>query len=124
MKERERRSPLLLISVIGGLGLISQAAFSRKIRKQIGKRDNWHCQDEGCDKSFQEGTMVHASHYNHKRGRNYDNPENGRIQCVEHHQMYHEEYVGRAYLIGLTESGNLHAIEMLANTPREVKKKR
>lgn len=95
-------------------------AFSLKTRLAIGKRDNWHCQDEGCDASFQKGDMVHASHYKHdKSDPNYDTVEAGRIQCVEHHQAYHEEHVGAAQEIGLCEDANNYAIRMLKKTDRK-----
>lgn len=95
-------------------------AFSLNIRKLIGKRDNWHCQDEGCDKSFQAGDMVHASHWKHdKSDPNYDTVEAGRIQCVDHHQAYHEAHVGNAEEIAMCEEGNKRAIVFLRQTERK-----
>lgn len=93
-------------------------AFSLNIRKLIGKRDNWHCTDEGCEASFQKGDMVHASHFNHdKSDPKYDTVEAGRIQCVKHHLIYHQNHVGRAQEIGLCEEANNYAIRMLKKTP-------
>lgn len=98
-------------------------AFSLNIRKLIGKRDRWHCQDEGCNASFQAGDMVHASHYSHnKSDPNYDTVEAGRIQCVNHHLKYHEDHIGSAEDIGLCEQANNHAIELLKKTnPKKTK---
>lgn len=97
-------------------------AFSLSIRKLIGKRDHWTCQD--CGDKYSDGVMVHASHYNHdKRDPNYDKVEGGRIQCVDCHQAYHELYVGNADQIGMTEEGNNAAIELLENTERAVREK-
>lgn len=123
--EHRLPSPINLIATLGGIFLVSQLAFSLKIRKKIGKRDNWHCQDDGCDESFQGGVMVHASHYNHSRQiPGYNKPGAGRIQCIDHHQDYHEEHVGHAEDIGLCEEANLHAINMLAGTERRKLKRR
>lgn len=62
-------------------------AFSTRVRKEIGRRDRWECQWEGgCDRSFKDGYMVQAAHYDHdKNNPDYDNPNNGRILCNLHH---------------------------------------
>lgn len=105
------------ISIIGGLFLIANLAFSQKTRKEIGSRDRWHCQTCGVD--WNGGFMLHASHYNHNQSEpEYDSPSNGRMQCVDCHQQYHEEHVGSAGEIGLTEAENLAAIALLSNTER------
>lgn len=97
-------------------------AFSLNIRKLIGKRDRWHCQDDGCNASFQSGKMVHASHYSHdKSDPTYDTVEAGRIQCVKHHLIYHQDHEGSSEEIGLTEEANNHAISLLKNTnPKKI----
>lgn len=122
MSERERPEIIDLKLILGAglLAVIANFAFSLDIRKLIGKRDRWTCQDEGCDASFQTGSMVHASHYCHdKSDPNYDTVEAGRIQCVKHHQKYHEDAVGHAQDIGLCEEANQHAITLLKATPRK-----
>lgn len=98
-------------------------AFSLNIRKLIGKRDKWKCQDEGCNESFQTGSMVHASHYTHdKSDPNYDTVDAGRIQCVKHHLIYHQQHVGKAQEIGLCEEANNRAIDLLKKTnPKKTK---
>lgn len=94
------------------LAPIIALAFSAAIRKAIGKRDRWTCQD--CGDQFKDGVMVHASHYNHDKSLPiYDSADNGRIQCVDCHQAFHELHVGNASEIGLTENGNLAAIALL-----------
>ncbi len=120
--ERERPEILDLKMILGAglLAVLANFAFSLNIRKAIGKRDRWHCQDDGCEASFQGGDMVHASHYRHdKSDPNYDTVEAGRIQCVEHHQKYHEETPLEE--LGLCEQANKHAITMLKATPRKRK---
>lgn len=112
---------ILALTEIFGVFLLSQFAFSLKTRKEIGKRDHWTCQD--CGVQFQDGFMVHASHYNHDRSReDYDHADSGRIQCVDCHETYHELYVGNAQEIGLTEAGNDRAIEILSATDRRRRK--
>lgn len=92
-------------------------AFSIRVRKQIGNRDHWTCQD--CGDKFKDGVMVHASHYNHDHSLpSYDTSEEGRIQCIDCHEAYHTLYVGHARDIGLSEEGNLAAIELLSNLDR------
>lgn len=63
---------------------VSELAFSYGSRREIGERDNWTCQS--CGKSFQQGYMVQAAHYDHdKKKKEYDNPSNGRILCTSCH---------------------------------------
>lgn len=105
------------IALIGGLLLIANLAFSLRTRKEIGKRDRWHCVD--CGVQWWDGSMLQASHYNHnKKSPDYDKPESGRMQCVDCHQAYHELHVGSASEIGLTEQANLAAIALLEATER------
>ena len=46
--------------------------------------------------------------------------ENGRIQCVDCHQAFHELHVGSAGEIGMSEKGNKKAIEILEKTERGI----
>lgn len=63
---------------------ISQSAFSFGVRREIGIRDQWTCQS--CGKSFQDGYMVQAAHFDHDRSKKkYDDPKNGRILCTSCH---------------------------------------
>ncbi len=75
-----RKELLFGLAILG----ISQAAFTYAVRREIGKRDNWTCQN--CGKSFQNGWMVQAAHYDHDpRKKKYNDPKNGRILCTECH---------------------------------------
>ena len=84
---------------LAGIIFISESAFSYKSRREIGNRDKWECQYDGCDdgegrpKSFKNGWMVFASHIgtHDKKDPDYDNPDNGRIQCIEHEIAFHNE---------------------------------
>ena len=97
-------------------------AFSELVRKLIGKRDHWECQEDGCDRSFANGDMVHASHLNHdKSDPAYDTEDMGEILCVPHHLEYHLKSRGHARDIGLTEEENNYAIRMLLNTDPHTK---
>jgi len=106
--------------IIATIGTLTIAlAFSLKTRKEIGKRDKWTCQD--CGNKYRDGFMVHASHFNHDRSLPiYDSAENGRIQCVDCHQAFHELHVGSAEEIGMSEEGNKKAIEILEKTERGI----
>lgn len=96
-------------------------AFSINVRKSIGKRDHWTCQD--CGVQFKDGYMVHASHYNHDKTKpNYDDINNGRIQCVDCHEAWHVSHMGDEGEIGMNRTGNLAAIELLEATDRGVRK--
>jgi len=98
-------------------------AFSVGVRKAIGARDKWHCQEEGCDASFQNGDMVHAAHNNHdKSDPAYDTVDAGKILCVPHHLKQHQEAKGHAQDIGLQECQNDYAIARLLVTPTKKKK--
>lgn len=93
------------------------SAFSYGVRKKIGRRDKWTCQDDGCDRQWKDGWMLQASHYNHRKDSPfYDTIEQGRIQCVPHHLQFHIDYVGQAHLIGLSEEQNARAVQLLLNT--------
>jgi hypothetical protein len=66
--------------------------FSKHIRMMIGKRDNWSCQEPGCDKRFQDGYMVQAAHlpdHHSKDDPEYDTPQAGVILCIYHHMLQH-----------------------------------
>src|SRR3990167_5496621 len=107
------------LAVIGGLFLLSQFAFSLKVRKQIGRRDHWTCQNEDCDdgegqpKKYQNGYIVHASHkpeHHLKSDPIYDTSEAGDIRCIEHHLEQHEEGTT------LPKNQNDYAIRQLKKT--------
>lgn len=86
----------------------SNFAFSTKTRKQIGQRDNWTCQADGCDdgtgkpKSFQNGWMVFAGHEKtHDRGdADYDDASSGKIHCIEHEIQFHQQLLADAEASG------------------------
>ena len=114
-------NPEITIAAMTAFGL----AFSKKTRKIIGDRDGWKCREPGCDKSYQEGDVVHVAHFNHDRSESdYDEPQSGVILCVDHHQKLHESFIGQAFKIGLCEEGNGHAINMLKGTKRKNKTRR
>lgn len=92
---------------LASLGLLSQVirlAFSYEVRKEIGSRDHWTCQAEGCDdghgrpKSFKNGWMIYASHIltHDKNSPIYNKPETGRCHCIECEILFHEELLQQA----------------------------
>lgn len=101
---------------LGTIAVPFLMAFTKKVRKQIGARDQWECQDDGCDKSFKDGWMVHAAHNpdNHsKLDPEYNLPSSGSIRCIDHHQEQHE--------LGTTlgPDGDARAVTLLQATDRK-----
>ena len=93
-RERNLLNIINTVAILGGIFFVSQLAFSRKVRKEIGQKNNWTCQADDCDKSFATGWMVHASHdpeHHHKSDPKYDHPSSGDIRCIEHHLEQHLE---------------------------------
>lgn len=102
MKEMLKRAAILTIATVA-LVEVSQLAFSRPVRQEIGERDNWTCQN--CGKRFSDGWMVQAAHYDHdKRKSTYDDPNNGRILCTGCH------------IDDELQHGNKHAASLLRRT--------
>ena len=98
-----------------GLLAVSQFAFSKSTRLEIGERDGWECQETG--KRFADGWMLHAAHYDHDRDNpDYDEAYNGRMLSVGAHKDHHVDHQGRAHEIGLSEPYNDLAIEALKHT--------
>lgn len=83
---------------------VTESAFSIKVRKEIGKRDQWTCQYPKCDdgtgqpKSFRNGWMVFAGHIKtHEKGdAEYDLASSGRIHCIEHEIAFHRRLLKMA----------------------------
>jgi hypothetical protein len=87
--------------------------FTKEIRKMIGLRDGWECQEEGCDRSFQDGWMVQAAHlpeHHSKLDPEYNLPSSGVILCIEHHLQQHLEGTD------LGQDKDLYAARLLAAT--------
>lgn len=80
---------MLVAYFIGVIFAASMTPFSYESRKEIGAREKWTCED--CGRRFQDGFMVDASHNCHDRDENYDNPDNGCIQCLHCHLVRHIE---------------------------------
>lgn len=71
---------------------VSRWAFSKSVRMEIGRRDDWTCQEEECGLSFNDGYWVQASHYDHnKKNPSHNTTGNGRILCTLHHAIEHLE---------------------------------
>lgn len=93
---------------------IAVYAFPEWIRRIIGRRDGWKCQEQDCDKRFQDGYNVDIAHYNHdKNSPEYNDPNNGRVLCLDHHEIEH-----RKGARGLTRSQNDWAADKIASRAR------
>lgn len=117
MKEQNKHREIFTIS-LSALGLLAIAfnAFSKKTRKEIGKRDHWTCQS--CGKKFSDGFMVHAAHNSNEHQKSnplYDDPSSGKILCVDCHQKQHEEGTALGYY------GDLAAVRLLKVTDRRTR---
>jgi len=85
---------------VAGLDMVKLFwAFPPHIRKMIGYRDKWHCQEDGCERSYQGGYMVEIHHIKgeaeaRKEGwseAEIQSPENGETLCLPHHHKIHIE---------------------------------
>lgn len=123
MHERLRKTLETALFVSGILYLVSQAAFSRGVRKQIGYRDGWECQcEDGCDLGrdgsparFQDGFMVDAAHHYHDASAEwYDDPQNGRTLCLAHHYL-DELAKGNMGVLGLLGSRDPYTTYVRSN---------
>lgn len=101
------------LSLAVGITALATTAFSFDVRRQIGKRANWHCEEDGCEKSFQTGWMVQAAHKRNHHKRDdplYNDPSSGRCLCIEHHLQEHEAGTN------LGKAGDTFAIRALLQT--------
>lgn len=103
--------PLL---IIGGVFLLSQAAFSSGIRKQIFNRDKGKSVWSG------QGGAVEAAHISHQRDDNYNTVENGRLLKPAEHYLDHFNRVGRN---GLTLAANNAALRLIWKRLSEAERK-
>lgn len=72
-----------------GAGLLG-LAFTREVARKIGKRANWGCEEEGCDKNWKDGWKMDAAHKDHSRSNpDYNDPDNGWFLCLAHHLLDH-----------------------------------
>lgn len=93
---------LAATAIIGGIYLLSQFAFSSRVRKEIRDRDG--------NKSVLSGSTEHleVAHINHsKRNPKYNDPSNGRVLSTAEHLWDHINRDGRN---GLTPHQNSWAI--------------
>jgi hypothetical protein len=88
-----------LISV-AGLAVLPNLAFSFGVRKQMIIRDNAECVE--CGKRFNDGWLLDCAHNDHDHSNpDYDNPNNGRVLCLDDHLKHHIKIGDKngAYLI-------------------------
>lgn len=108
---------LTQLPTIISLSPIIGLAFSASVRKLAGQRDNWTCQEDGCDKSFQTGWNVQITHENHDKSNPfYNDPSIAKTRCVEHHLEQHVNAIGNEEAIGLCVQANNYAISQLQKT--------
>lgn len=107
--ERGAFVPLLVYGGLVATGLLlSQCAFTSRVRHQILERDGYKCVDAG------DGPCVgglEASHLDHNRDNpHYNDPSNGETRCTRHHYYQHIREEGHN---GLIKKHNTWAIQKL-----------
>lgn len=107
--ERGAIVPLLFYGGLAVTGLLlSQCAFTKKVRREIVERDG-SCQWDD-PYTMHEGRLE-AAHYDHSRSNpDYNNAKNGRLLCTAHHIEDHIEREGQN---GLPEYQNQWSIGMM-----------
>ena len=97
-------------AIIGGIFLLSQFAFSSRIRDEaIGRAGN-KSEISGVKPP---GIALHVMHLDHTKDATYDTLERALVVTPKEHYIYHRVHRGRAEAIGLTESENDGAINLL-----------
>jgi hypothetical protein len=74
-----------------GALVLSQFAFSRPIRRQIGNEANWQCEVKGCGKGTRTGWILEANHDTPAAEGGSNRASNGSMKCLEHHYKFHKE---------------------------------
>lgn len=88
MREREKLVILNSLSVLG-LFAISLAAFSKKDRLAWGKKKGWECEEDDCDKRFQDDWMVEFHHKKPVAQGGEDTEDNAELLCQKDHYKKH-----------------------------------
>lgn len=81
-----KKEILLGLTILG----LSQLAFSRQQRREIGKKTNWTCEAPGCRKSFGKGWLVEINHKKPLGEGGKDVVSNGEVLCLDDHRKFHE----------------------------------
>lgn len=104
--ERGRFAPLFFYGVMAGVGLLlSQFAFTRKVREEIWKRDGGVCQNCGSTEH------LFCAHYCHSKDNpDYNNPDNGRLLSGDCHWLDHYYRAGEN---GISLNQNLWALRTM-----------
>ena len=105
-KPSEINSIFAVTAIIGGIYLLSNLAFSRKVRKEIYERD------VTCRVCGGVGHLESAHISHDKTKDNYNDPSNGRLLCLPDHLADHINREGRN---GLSIANNRWAIATMIN---------
>lgn len=99
-------------AILGGIYLLSQFAFSSRIRDEaIGRAGN-KSEISGVKPP---GIALHVMHLDHTKDATYDTVERALVVTPQEHLIYHRVHKGQADKIGMTESENDGAINLLAS---------
>ena len=72
------------------LTALSEFAFSRPVRKQVGNVNKWNCSTPRCKKNFWEGWLIDIHHKTPVWEGGADVIENADPKCLEHHYKFHK----------------------------------
>ena len=111
-KPSELKSTLITTAIIGGIFLLSEFAFSGRIRDEaIGRAGN-KSEISGVKPA---GIALHVMHLDHTKDETYNTVERALVVTPKEHLIYHRVHKGKADKIGMTESENDGAINLLAS---------
>lgn len=111
-KPSELNSILTTTAIIGGIFLLSEFAFSGRIRDEaIGRAGN----KSEISGAKPPGIALHVMHKDHTKDETYDTVERALVVTPKEHLIYHRVHKGQADKIGLTEDENDGAINLLAS---------
>lgn len=70
---------------------VTELAFSRPQRHEMGSLRGWQCERKGCNKRYQDGWMVEFNHIIPVEEGGPDTEDNAELLCLEHHLEFHKK---------------------------------
>lgn len=61
----------------------------KALRKVVGGKARWTCQECGCEKDWRNGWMLHFHHIKPRSEGGKDTASNLELLCVDHHKQRH-----------------------------------
>lgn len=70
---------------------LSEFAFSRPQRHEMGSLRGWECERKGCGRKYRDGWMLEFNHIVPLNEGGTDTEDNAELLCLEHHAAFHKE---------------------------------